>query len=137
MILPDHDLPISKQAKVLGISRSSVFYQPRPLSDRDLAPMKRIDWRHLELPFTGAKMLRGLLSQEGFEVGRRLWAPLCGKWTLRRRLRQFRFERLTNSKPRLCRGILTSVSTSQEVVNSNLDFNFEQIMHTESFTKGY
>ena len=75
MILPDHDLPISKQAKVLGISRSSVFYQPRPLSDRDLAPMKRIDWRHLELPFTGAKMLRGLLSQEGFEVGRRLWAP--------------------------------------------------------------
>jgi hypothetical protein len=30
MIDPEHDLPIQKQAEVLAISRSSVYYQARP-----------------------------------------------------------------------------------------------------------
>lgn len=79
MIMPAHDLPISKQAKVLGISRSSVYYLPKPVSDRDLVLMKRIDRLHLELPFAGARMLRGLLRQEGFKVGRRHVGTLMRK----------------------------------------------------------
>jgi putative transposase len=35
MIDPEHDLPIQKQAEVLQISRSSVYYQPRPVSESD------------------------------------------------------------------------------------------------------
>ena len=71
MIDRRHDLPITKQAEVLSISRSSVYYLPRPLPDADLALMRRIDELHLELPFAGSRMLRGLLAAEGCKVGRR------------------------------------------------------------------
>jgi putative transposase len=70
MIDREHNLPISRQAKVLGISRGTAYYQPRPVSPRDQALMNRIDRLHLELPFAGARMLRDLLRQEGHKVGR-------------------------------------------------------------------
>jgi putative transposase len=71
MIDPEHDLPIKQQAEVLGISRSTVYYEPRPISDADLWLMRRIDELHLNYPFAGSRMLRGLLWQQGLEVGRR------------------------------------------------------------------
>ena len=61
---------ISRQAILLGISRSSVYYQPRPVSAADLKLMHRIDRLHMEFPFAGSRMLQGLLAQEGFVVGR-------------------------------------------------------------------
>jgi putative transposase len=70
MINPEHKLSLTKQAQALGISRSSVYYLPRPVSDRDQALMKRIDKLHLESPFAGARMLRDMLRQERFKVGR-------------------------------------------------------------------
>ena len=70
MIDPKSQLSISRQAGVLGISRGSVYYQPRPVSDADLKLMRRIDELHMELPFAGSRMLQGLLVQEGFRVGR-------------------------------------------------------------------
>ena len=36
MIDRDHDLPITKQAEVLRISRGSVYYLPRPVSQPTL-----------------------------------------------------------------------------------------------------
>jgi putative transposase len=71
MIDRKHDLPITRQAEVLRISRGSVYYLPRPVSDADLAIMRRLDWLHLEYPFAGARMLQGLLSAEGCKIGRR------------------------------------------------------------------
>jgi putative transposase len=71
MIDPEHDLPIKQQAEVLDISRSSVYYEPRPISEEDLWLMRRIDELHLNYPFAGSRMLRGLLWQQGLEVGRR------------------------------------------------------------------
>ena len=71
MIDPEHDLPIKQQAEVLGISRSTVYYEPRPISEEDLWLMRRIDELHLNYPFAGSRMLRGLLWQQGLEVGRR------------------------------------------------------------------
>ena len=47
MIDRTHDLPITQQAKSLGISRGSVYYLPRPVSAADLAIMRRIDELHL------------------------------------------------------------------------------------------
>lgn len=70
MIDPQSQLSISRQAGVLGISRGSVYYQPRPTSDADLKLMRRIDELHMELPFAGSRMLQGMLVQEGFKVGR-------------------------------------------------------------------
>ena len=71
MIDREHDLPIARQTEVLGISRGSVYYLPRPVSEADQAIMRRLDRLHLEFPFAGARMLRGLLSAEGCKVGRR------------------------------------------------------------------
>ena len=70
MIDRDHDLPITKQAKALGISRGSVYYLPRPVPAAALAVMRRMDELHLEFPFAGSRMLRDLLNKEGVEIGR-------------------------------------------------------------------
>jgi putative transposase len=71
MIDREHDLPITKQAEVLRISRGSVYYLPRPVPAADLAIMRRLDRLHLEFPFAGSRMLRGLLAAEGCKIGRR------------------------------------------------------------------
>ena len=71
MIDREHDLPITKQAEVLRISRGSVYYLPRPVPEADLAIMRRLDRLHLEFPFAGSRMLRGLVAAEGCKVGRR------------------------------------------------------------------
>jgi putative transposase len=71
MIDSNHDLPLTKQATLLGISRGSVYYEAAPVSAADLALMRRLDELHLEFPFAGARMLRGLLAAEGSKVGRR------------------------------------------------------------------
>ena len=70
MIDREHELPVVKQAEELGISRSSVYYLPRPVSAQDLKLMRRIDELHLDYPFAGSRMLQKLLKREGFETGR-------------------------------------------------------------------
>ena len=65
-----HDLPITQQAKVLNLSRGSVYYKPRPVSAGALAIMRRIDELHLDYPFAGSRMLRDLLRGEGVAIGR-------------------------------------------------------------------
>ena len=82
MIDRDHDLPITHQAKLLNISRGSVYYLPRPISDADLALMRRIDELHLEHPFMGARMLRRMLQREGITVGRRHVATLMQRMNI-------------------------------------------------------
>ena len=76
MIDRNHPLPISKQAKAVGISRGSVYYLPRPVSDYDQELMRRIDHLHLDYPFAGSRMLRDLLRQEGYCLGRKHVATL-------------------------------------------------------------
>src|SRR5450755_354438 len=71
MIDRTHSLPIARQARIVNISRGSVYYESQPVSDVDLKLMRRIDELHLELPFAGARMLRDLLRAEGFAVGRK------------------------------------------------------------------
>src|SRR3982074_2907049 len=71
MIDRGHDLSITKQAEVLKISRGSVYYLPRPVASADLAIMRHLDRLHLEFPFAGSRMLRGLLAAEGSKIGRR------------------------------------------------------------------
>lgn len=70
MIDRGHALSISRQAKALGISRSGVYTLPRPVSDADIALMRRIDELHLDYPFAGSRMLQGLLAAEGRTAGR-------------------------------------------------------------------
>ena len=70
MIDRDNELSISAQAKLLGISRGSVYYLPQGINEAELALMRQIDELHLEHPFMGARQLVRQLRRLGFEVGR-------------------------------------------------------------------
>jgi len=65
------ELTVKRQAQLLDLSRSSVYYTARPVSQRDLGLMRRIDELHLMAPFYGARKLAAQLRREGYEVGRR------------------------------------------------------------------
>ncbi len=79
MIDRTHELPITRQAELLNVSRGSVYYLPKPMSEADLRLMRRIDALHLEHPFAGARMLRDLLRQDGIHVGRKHVTTLMRK----------------------------------------------------------
>ena len=70
MIDPEHELPLVRQADLLGLSRGSLYYKNRPVTAAALAIMRRIDELHLEYPFAGSRMLGDLLRGEGVEIGR-------------------------------------------------------------------
>ena len=79
MIDRTHPLPITRQAEVLGIARSTVYAIPRPIPERDLDLMNRIDRLHLEMPYAGSRMLRDLLALDGIKVGRKHVATLMNR----------------------------------------------------------
>jgi putative transposase len=70
MIDRTHDLPLARQAALLRLSRSSLYYKPQPVPAAELAIMRRIDARHLDYPFAGSRMLRDLLRGDGVIIGR-------------------------------------------------------------------
>ena len=76
MIDKTHPLPVTRQAQLLELSRSSLYYTPHPVSQADLVLMRRIDELHTAYPFAGSRMLRRMLNGEGIEVGRRHVAAL-------------------------------------------------------------
>jgi putative transposase len=79
MIDKSHELPVVRQAELLELSHSNVYYLPRPVTDADLVLMRRIDELHLNYPFAGARMLRDMLKLEGHAIGRRHVATLMEK----------------------------------------------------------
>ncbi|MHB1416293.1 MAG: IS3-like element ISVpa4 family transposase, partial [Chloroflexota bacterium] len=58
MIDKGQPLPVSRQAELLGLSRSSVYYVPVGTSERDLALMAAMDDVHLQFPFYGIRRIR-------------------------------------------------------------------------------
>ena len=82
MIDRGHELPLGRQAELLGLSRSSLYYEPRPVPPDELAIMRRIDALHLDYPFAGSRMLRDLLRGEGVVIGRELVATMMRRMGL-------------------------------------------------------
>ncbi len=68
MIDPENKLSVQKQARLLKISRSSVYYKPQPFSADELKLMRTIDELHLKHPFAGSRMLRDLLDRDDFHI---------------------------------------------------------------------
>lgn len=83
MIARDHDLPLSRQAALLDLSRSSLYYAARSVGAADLAVMRRIDELHLNHPFAGSRMLRDMLRLEGIAIGREHAATLMKRMGIR------------------------------------------------------
>lgn len=80
MIDPRHDLPVSKQAKILRMARSTAYYKPVPVSEGDLALMAAMDRIHLDRPYAGSRLMRDLLLRLGFVgIGRRRVISLMRK----------------------------------------------------------
>ena len=65
MIDRENELPMTKQCKILDISRSSLYYKPVPVSIRDMELMRLIDELHLKCPFYGSRKIRDELEGQG------------------------------------------------------------------------
>lgn len=63
------DLPIATQAELLGISRSSIYYQPVPANPEDLTITKRIDEIYTEQPYYGVVRMTKQLKADRYDVG--------------------------------------------------------------------
>lgn len=79
MIAPGSALSIARQAKLLGVSRSSVYYRPQPESQQELDLLKRLDELFTENPMYGSRCLQAMLKREGILVGRRRIGRLMKK----------------------------------------------------------
>jgi putative transposase len=70
----DHQHPslsVVRQCGLLGISRSSVYYQPVPASQENLELMRLIDQHYLERPFYGSRRMTAWLRNQGYRVNRK------------------------------------------------------------------
>jgi putative transposase len=114
MIDRGHGLPLRRQAEVLRLSRSSLYYQPRPVPAADLAIMRRIDELHLDYPFAGSRMLRDLLRGEGVAIGRERVASM-----MRRMRIEALYRRPNTSKPAAGHKIYPYLLRGLEVVRPN------------------
>jgi putative transposase len=70
MIDRKHELSLSRQSQILGISRSSLYYEVVPISERDIELMRLIDEIHMKYPFYGSQRIRNELRDLGHDVGR-------------------------------------------------------------------
>ena len=71
MIERGGEVSVKRQAQLLDLSRSSIYYVARDLPERDLKLMRMLDELHLKWPFYGARKLARELRNQGHEVGRR------------------------------------------------------------------
>jgi putative transposase len=79
MIDREHTLSLTRQSRILELSRSSLYYEAVPASDRDLELMRLIDEIHLKYPFMGSRSIRDQLQDMGHQVGRQHVSTLMNK----------------------------------------------------------
>ena len=82
-VVPGHPrLSVVRQCKLLGLSRSSVYYRPVGESKRNLDLMRQIDEQFLETPWYGSRLMCSHLRREGHAVGRKRIRRLMRKMGL-------------------------------------------------------
>jgi len=64
-------LSVVRQCQLLGISRASLYYQPKAPDEDELTLLKLIDAQYLETPFYGSRKMREHLTQLGFCINRK------------------------------------------------------------------
>ncbi len=67
----DNKLSISRQCKILEVSRSSFYYAPKPIKPEDLQLMRLIDEQYLSTPTWGSRSMRNHLRRKGYKVNRK------------------------------------------------------------------
>jgi len=64
-------LSIVRQCRLLDISRSGLYYQPKGISEENLTLMKLIDRQYLATPFYGARKIAAWLKSQNYSVNRK------------------------------------------------------------------
>jgi putative transposase len=96
MIDREHPLPLTKQCRILNLSRSGIYYFPLLVSDRDRELMRLIDEIHLTYPYLGTRGIRNELWNKGHKVGRGHVRTLMRKMDIEA---LYRKPRLTKTHP--------------------------------------
>jgi putative transposase len=72
MIEPKHrKLSLVRQSRLLGVSRSALYYQPAGPSAYELELMALMDRQYLNTPFYGSRRMKAWLEAEGHVVNRK------------------------------------------------------------------
>ena len=74
LALVDRDdpvLPVTRQCRLLKVARSTLYYQPAPVSADDLAVMRRMDELYVASPFYGSRRMVAVLRREGVAINRK------------------------------------------------------------------
>lgn len=66
----DEDMSIRRQCGLLGLSRSSYYYEAVPVSEETLKLMNCIDMINTDYPFYGSRKITEALKKEGWPTGR-------------------------------------------------------------------
>lgn len=70
MIDKEDSLPVTRQCEILELSRSGIYYNPSPISAKDVELMRQIDEIHLMYSFYGSRKIRNELWSNGYNIGR-------------------------------------------------------------------
>ena len=65
------DPSMRRQCELLGVNRSSLYYEPVEPDAEELALMRRVDELHLKYPFYGSRKLTQALKTEGHDINRK------------------------------------------------------------------
>lgn len=67
----DGELSVVGQCELLGLNRSSVYYQPVGESALNLELMRLIDQQYTKAPFYGSRRMAAWLQRQGYDVNRK------------------------------------------------------------------
>ena len=107
-------LSVARQCRALGISRSSLYYQPVGVSQEVLELMKLLDKQYLERPFFGSRRMAIWLRGQGYRINRKRVGRLMGAMGLRAIYRRPR-----TSKPGLGHRVYPYLLRSMRITRPN------------------
>lgn len=72
LVEPDHpEISVRRQCELLGLPRSTLYYQAVPERDENLALMRLIDEQYLRTPYYGSRRMQLWLRDQHYEVNRK------------------------------------------------------------------
>lgn len=82
MVQGVHALPVTRRCELLGIARSTAYYQPTAVASEDLALMRLIDEIYLKRPFYGSRRIHDALEDRSHTISRKRIQRLMRKMGL-------------------------------------------------------
>jgi putative transposase len=67
----DSKVSVSRQCRLLNLSRAAVYYQPVEIAPQDLLLMRLLDEQYLRTPFYGSRSMTRHLRRLGYRVNRK------------------------------------------------------------------